>query len=178
MWYTIAKGGAPGTEMHRRALEMAKAFGLPDIAVDTPWKDARIDLGIPAITPEIGGGADFLRGGQTQTDACARGILNVMKHLGMLHGAPEGTPDRYRFWRIHTDISNGPHGGILSMKVKRGDPMEPGDVYGVVYHPFTGDEVARITSPSRGVVMDTGVVWPVVRPGDWLGALGDPIGDA
>lgn len=175
MWYTIAKGGPPGTDTARRALEMAKAFGLADIAVETPWTDAAIDLGMPAITPEIGGGPDFLRGGGTQVETCARGILNVMRLLGMLDGRPEGTPSRYRFWRIHTDINNGPAGGILSMRVKRGDRLEPGDTFGVVHHPFSGEEVARIASPGRGTVMDSGVVWPVVRPGQWLAALGDVV---
>jgi hypothetical protein len=177
MWYTIAKGGAPNSETARRALAMARAFGLPDIAVETPWKDAGIDLGIPSITPEIGGGPDFLRGGRAQVDACARGIRNVMHHLGMLDDAIAGTPARYRLWRIHTDINNGPAGGILSMQVRRGDHLEPGETFGIVHHPFTGEETGRIVSPGRGTVMDSGVVWPVVRPGQWLAALGDVVGD-
>ncbi|MDR7417452.1 MAG: succinylglutamate desuccinylase/aspartoacylase family protein [Armatimonadota bacterium] len=175
MWYTIAKGGPPGTATAVRALEMAKAFGLADIAVETPWKDASLDLGVPAITPEIGGGPDFLRGGQTQVETGARGIRNVMRLLGMIDGPIEGGPRRYRLWRIHTDISNGPVGGILSMRVKRGDVLEPGETFGVILHPFNGQELARITSPARGTLVDSGVVWPVVRAGQWLAALGDVV---
>lgn len=173
MWYTIAKGGPPGTATAARALEMAKAFGLADIAVETLWKDASLDLGIPVITPEIGGGPDFLRGGGTQVETCARGIRNVMRLLGMIDGPIGATPRRYRLWKIHSDITNGPVGGILSMRVKRGDALEPGETFGVVHHPFNGQELARITSPARGTVVDSGVVWPVVRPGQWLAALGD-----
>jgi predicted deacylase len=98
-----------------------------------------------------------------------------MRHLGMLDDGAEGVPTRYRLWKIHTDIANGPVAGILSMHAKRGDHLEPGDTFGVVHHPFNGEEIARIASPARGTVMDSGVVWPVVRPGQWLAALGDVV---
>jgi predicted deacylase len=175
MWYTIAKGGPPGTAPALRALEMAQAFGLVDIAIETPWTDASLDLGIPAITPEIGGGPDFLRGGQVQVETCARGIRNVMRLLGMVDGSIEAAPERFRLWKIHTDITNGPVGGILTMTARRGDHLESGQTFGVIRHPFNGEELARIASPARGTVVDSGVVWPVVRPGQWLGALGDVV---
>lgn len=175
MWYTIAKSDHPGTAIARRALEMAMAFGLSDIAIETPWKDARLDLGIPSITPEIGGGPDFLRGGRAQVETCARGIRNVMRLLGMIDGAIEATPRRFRLWKIHSDITNGPVGGILTMHVNRGDHVQPGQTFGVIHHPFNGEELARIVSPARGTVVDSGVVWPVVRPGQWLAALGDVV---
>jgi predicted deacylase len=178
MWYTIAKGLDQGADTARRAMEMARAFGLPDIAVDTPWKDARKDVAVPWITPEIGGGADFRHGGEVQIATCARGIVNVMKVLGMLDGAAEGTPDRYRLWRLHTDITCGPVGGILEAVAKRGDLLQPGDLYGIVRHPYNGEEVGRITSPARGTILESGVIWPVVRPGQWLAVLGDVIADA
>lgn len=174
MWYTIAKG-PPDNAIARRALEMATAFGLTDIAIETPWKDAGFDLGIPAITPEVGGGPDFLRSGQTQVETCARGIRNVMRLLGMIDGSIEDTPGRYRLWRIHSDITNGAVGGILSMRVRRGDHLEAGQIFGVVRHPFNGEECAWIVSPARGTVVDSRVVWPVVRPGQWLAALGDVV---
>ncbi len=175
MWYTIAKGGEPGTDTARRALAMAQAFGLADIAVDTPWKDARKDVAIPWITPEIGGGADFRHGGERQVETCARGIENVMRHLGMLDGAVEGMPDAYRLWSLHTDINCGTHGGVLDVRARRGDVLELGDLYGLVLHPYTGETLDRITSPARGTLIESGVIWPVVRPGQWLAVLGDVI---
>jgi predicted deacylase len=178
MWYTIAKGGEPGSESAKRALEMAKAFALPDIAVDTPWKDARKDVTIPWITPEIGGGADFRQGGERQIEACARGIENVMRHLEMLESRVEGLPDAYRLWKLHTDITCGQHGGILDVKVQRGDLMERGDLYGLVLHPYTGAVLDRIVSPANGTLIESGVIWPVVRPGQWLAVLGDVIAEA
>ena len=177
MWYTIAKGGAPGSETAKRALEMAKAFGLADIAIDTPWKDARKDVAIPWITPEIGGGADFRYGGERQIEACARGIENVMRHLGMLSSTVQGMPDSYRLWRLHTDINCGAHGGILDVKAQRGDLMERGDLYGLILHPYTGAVLDRVVSPSRGTLIESGVIWPVVRPGQWLAVLGDVINE-
>jgi predicted deacylase len=175
MWYTIAKGGHHGTATAHRALEMAMAFGLADIAIETPWKDADLNLGIPAITPEIGGGPDFLRGGQAQMEACARGIRNVMRLLGMIDGAIEAVPRRFRLWKIHSDITNGPVGGVLTLLARRGDHLEPGQTFGVIRHPYHGEELGRIASPARGTVVDSGVVWPVVRPGQWLAALGDVV---
>jgi predicted deacylase len=152
---------------------MAKAFGLADIAVDTPWKDARKDVAMPWITPEIGGGADFRHGGERQIETCARGIENVMRHLEMLDGAVEDPPPAYRLWRLHTDITCGAHGGVLDIKAERGDVLERGDLYANVLHPYTGAVLDAIMSPARGTLIESGVIWPVVRPGQWLAVLGD-----
>jgi predicted deacylase len=175
MYYTIAKAQDQGDAVAKRSLEMAIAFGVPDIAVDTPWKDAKIDFPFPWITPEIGGGADFLRNGEAQIETCARGILNVMRLLGMLDGAVD-VPYRFaNLWKLHTDISNGPHGGVLFPRFRRGDTMREGDVYAVVKHPFSGEVLDELRSPGHGTLSPSGVVWPVVRPGEWLTVLGDVV---
>ena len=51
--------------------------------------------------------------------------------------------------------------------------MKKGDVYGSVYHPFTGEKLAEIVAPEDGTVLNSGVVWPVIPPGRWLAILGD-----
>jgi hypothetical protein len=57
------------------------------------WTDKQLTTpamraGVPLITPEHGGGADFYRGGHDQVAGCVRGITNVMRHLEMLSGRP------------------------------------------------------------------------------------------
>lgn len=175
IYYTIARHADAGDERARLSMEMAAAFGLPDIAVETPWHDAKIDLGIPTITPEMGGGADFYRSAHEQIETCARGIFNVMRLLGMLDEPLETPGERFQLWNLHTEIVNGHHGGVLFLEVRRGDRVTRGQTFGVLCHPYTGEVLERIPCPADGTVINSGILWPNVKPGDWLGVLGDPV---
>lgn len=178
VWYTIYQedvGAAP--EVIRTSREMALAFGLADVFSRTPWhgtlKETAVKDGIPSITPEIGGGADFFHNGQEQIDICVQGILNVMVLLGMIEGRIETQSPSVRVWHGKHEMDAGPHSGIFLRKVKWGDKMEKGDVYGSVFHPFTGEKLADIVAPADGTVLNSGTVWPVIPPGRWLAILGD-----
>jgi predicted deacylase len=179
VWYTIFLANVEGAkpETVAKSKEMAMAFGLEQIFGKTPWKgtfkEEAIRHGIPAITPEIGGGADFFQNGHKQINYCARGITNVMKLMGILPGTIETESDKVVIWDGHTEFSNDALGGLMVLQVKRGDRLKKGDLYAIKYDPTTGDEVARIYAAADGTVLNSGLVWPLCPAGRWLGILGD-----
>ncbi|MDR7550821.1 MAG: succinylglutamate desuccinylase/aspartoacylase family protein [Armatimonadota bacterium] len=179
MCYTIFNADLEGVraDVVAKSRAMALAYGLEQVFARTPWrgtlKEAALRAGVPSITPEHGGGADFYRGGRDQVAGCLRGITNVMRHLGMLPGRPRSETGRAVLWDGHTEIVAGATGGMYLREAWPGDRLEEGGVFGILYDPYTGEELQRVTAPRAGTVLNTGVVWPVVRPHQWLGLLGD-----
>ena len=179
VWYTIFLADVDGAtpEVTAKSKEMAMAYGLEQIFGKTPWKgtfkEEAIRHGIPAITPEVGGGADFFQNGHKQIEYCARGVVNVMKLMGILPGTIETESDKVIIWNGHTEFSNDALGGLMVLQVKRGDRLKKGDLYAIKYDPTTGDEVARIFAAADGTVLNSGLVWPLCPAGRWLGILGD-----
>jgi hypothetical protein len=182
VWYTIFLSDVEGAdpEVVAQSKEMAMAFGLEQIFAKTPWsgtflEDAIRD-GIPSITPEVGGGADFFQNGHKQINYCARGIKNVMNLMGILpNHTIETESDKVVSWDCHTEFENDAIGGLMVLQVERGDRLKEGDVYAIKYDPTTGDELARIVAPTKGTVLNSGLVWPLCPAGRWLGILGDKI---
>lgn len=181
MYYTIYNSDLDGVagDVVARSRAMALAYGLEQIFARTPWrgtlKEVALRHGIPSITPEHGGGADFFRTGRDQIAGCARGIMNVMRYLEMIPGSPRSETGRAVLWDGHTEVAAGAAGGMYLRQAWPGDQLEKGATFGVLYDPFTGEEVERIAAPASGTVLNTGVVWPVVRPNQWLGLLGSKL---
>jgi len=182
VWYTIFAGSHGDEEVRERSKKMAVAFGLEQVMAKTPsrWSgglvDAAVDAGTPAITPEIGGGADFLNNGQQQMEICAQGITNVMRMMGMLDGEITHESDKIQIVEANDEeMWSGTYAGIMLMDCERGDFLEDGDLYATVYHPFTGEKLGEIRAKGSGVVLNSGLVWPVVGQGAWLGVLGKVI---
>jgi uncharacterized protein len=183
VYYTIYESEAPGVkpEVLEMAKKMAVAFGLKDIMADSPWKGGYTEevmaMGVPSIVVEIGGGADFFRNGQQQIATCAQGIRNVAILVGNLEGEIVTESDQVTFWRGEAEIHNDAQGGILLTHFTYGDHMEKGDVWGVMYDPFTGKEIKRLLAPISGTQLPSGVNWPAVKPNDWLSIIGNPMGE-
>jgi predicted deacylase len=183
VWYTIyfanVAGAAPAVEAASK--EMALAFGLEQVWESSPWpaplKEAAMREGVPAIMPEIGGGADFFRNGRRQIADCARGIINVMKLMGILPGEIETEAKSATIWDGHTEVFNDGTGGLVLLECQRGDRVNKGDTFAVKYDPTTGEEMSRIIAPADGTVLNTGLVWPLCRGGSFLGVLGDKTED-
>jgi hypothetical protein len=183
VYYTIYESEAPdvSAEVLEKAKKMAAAFGLKDVMADSPWKGGYIEevmaRGIPSIVVEIGGGADFFRHGHQQIETCAQGIRNVAILNGNLEGEIVTEADTVTFWRGEAEIENDAQGGILLTNFTYGDYMEEGDVWGVMYDPFTGKEIKKLYAPISGTQLPSGVTWPAVKPGDWLSIIGNKMGE-
>ena len=191
VWYTIYVGEHGTPEVQEQSKQMALAFGLKQLmrrrpsrwAVRSAPKDIAAEMGIPAISPEVGGGGawytydaereNYRFTGHDQIATCERGIKNVMILMGMLEGTIE---TESRFAEIYdasdVEIWSGKHAGIILRHFEWGDYFEEGDVFATVYDPFTGEKTAEILAPNSGYVLNTGLCWPTAGQGKWLGNLG------
>jgi predicted deacylase len=182
-YYTIYLSDAPGVTFDPNVVEtsrqMAFALGLEHIFAKTPWrgtfKEEAMKIGVPSVTIEMAGGPDFFHNGDAQIETCVRAITNVMKYLNMLDGEIVVEASSCKLWEAHTEIVAGSEAGFMLRQARWGDYLNAGDTYAIVYHPYTGRELSRITAPKAGTVLNSGTVWPPISAGRWLAVLGDLI---
>jgi hypothetical protein len=135
---------------------MALAFGLDHIVVDeAPLapKDATLFVdqtalarGVPAITTETGQlGSDDARWVALAT----RGITNLMRHLGMLEGAPAPNPGVV--WLGGYQVVPSPATGIFRAAVRDGYAVAEGTLLGELFDEF-GARIGEVRAPFAGVV--------------------------
>ncbi|NLE75643.1 MAG: hypothetical protein GX605_02675, partial [Chloroflexi bacterium] len=178
VWYTIYLGRLEGAapEVTSRSRQMALAWGLEQVWASSPWSDetkiVAMHHGIPAIMPEIGGGASFFVNGEEQIATCARGIVNVMKLMGILPGQIETESPKATVWDVPFEFFNDGQGGLMLAKAKRGQRLKKGDLFAVKYDPTTGEEIEQVLCPGEGTLLNTGLIWPHVRGKQFLGVLG------
>lgn len=121
--------------------------------------------GVPAITPELGGNDHFE---EENIALGVRGVLNVMKHLGMLKGAIE-PPDRPQItlYGSHLDKVRAHQGGIWVAQIKGGDRVKVGQQLGHIYSMRTFEVVEQVVAPYDGYVLGSSDL-PIVNTGDNL----------
>ncbi len=183
VYYTFYEAHLEGTkpEVIERSREMGLAFGLADVFSETPWpgtfEEVALKHDIPSISVEIGGGSDWRYRGQTFVDQCERGILNVMVMFGMLDGKIVTNEPRAKVWRITHEVFSGSYQGYFLRNPELGPdfgmPVQKGDVYGTMYHPFTGAKLGDILIPDDGYLLHSARLWPVIPRNRFLTIIGD-----
>ena len=182
VWYSIYEDNPDLTpEVIAKSKDMALAYGLKDVFCRTPWHgtlhEISVRRGIPTISPEMGGGADFMYHGQEMIDIGMQGIVNVMILLGMYDGKIKTQAPYAKIWDAKHEITSGPNHGIFLRERQWGDHLEKGELYGRMYHPYTGEKLADILAPEAGTVLNSGRVWPVVVRNRFATILGDVVED-
>ncbi len=159
--------------------ELAKVFGTECLLMeeqDEDWQQARFAgklrnvaaaQGIPAITPELGGHSKFE---EERVQVGVRGVLNVLKHMGILPGEVERPPRQY-IVRNHLTRVTVDRGGLFLSRVRPGDEVRQGDLLGILYSPRTMDQVEEVRSPNDAIVLMTAEN-PVLHTGDSACMLG------
>jgi predicted deacylase len=158
-----------------KSRKLAEVFGLEVLLEEEITEDLRrsrftgklrntlTTRGVTAITPELGGNNRFEEGNIRLGE---RGVLNVMKHLGMLQGeivAPD--KPQITLYGSHLDKVKGSQGGIWIAQVKAGDRVSKGQLLGYIYALSTFDVVESLVAPYDGYVLGTADV-PIVSIGD------------
>jgi len=149
------------------AEELSRAFGSPllyrpvEALAGTSVSVTR-ELGIRSVVVELGGGR------VDQSAYVARGIkglLNIMRTLGMLPGPAEPPPPQTVLREIVTLRPH--HGGVLLPEVTAlGGEVRGGQVLGRIVSPYSLEELETMRCPfERGVVVLTHLVPSVVEPG-------------
>jgi len=143
-------------EIMQRSLDIALAFGFPlvELTRDMYGYDRSLiawaqDTGKPGFVCEVRAQGMYV---ESSVRAGVRGVLNVMKHIGMLEGEVEpqagivGSGGTYRLFNVRTRKS-----GLVHFRVTGGDWVEPGDEIGVVRDPY-GEVVDELAARTRGWV--------------------------
>lgn len=180
--FTIVRGFEENPEVAERASDLAKAFGFvrtkfsPEAMRRRPKSSTifAISKGIPAFVPEFPFSTIFTE--DEVVAAGVRGVLNVMKALGMIPGDLEPQTVQVKLKDpIFTEMLFASRGGLLYPLKKPGDTVESGDPVLQILDIF-GDEVEQIISPRKGVVMS----YPISHAGTPINqtvTTGDPVCD-
>ena len=143
-------------ELDAASRGMALAFGLDHIVIDeAPLlpKDASIytdqtalTRGIPAITTETGqlGSND-----EHWIGLAERGVVNLMRHLGMLQGAPEANENVV--WLTGYQVVESPATGIFQASVRDGYAIAENGLLGHLVDAF-GNKITDVRAPFAGIV--------------------------
>ncbi|MGH2404627.1 MAG: succinylglutamate desuccinylase/aspartoacylase family protein [bacterium] len=128
--------------------------------------------GKPSVVAEIGGG--YVRDGD-YIEMGVRGVLNVMRYLGMIDGRPERPAEQVVVTEVNT-LRPG-HGGLLYSQIDAqgmGREVTKGTVLGRVVSPYTFETLEELRAPfARNVVVLLRPGITVVNPGDYGYMLGN-----
>lgn len=152
---------------HPETERMARAFGVP-VVLNAPLRDGSLrsvaeQSGIPVITYEAG---EALRFDELSIQAGVRGVMSVMRELGMLP----------RLKRLHAPIApliakssswvRAELDGIMRPRVALGSRVNKGDVLATIGDPL-GVREEKVISPYRGIVIGRLNI-PLVNEGEAL----------
>lgn len=143
--------------------QIARAFGC-EVVVDNrgelrTLRSAATRAGCPTVLLEAG---EPMKIEPDMVNIGARGVRNVLKHLGMLPGEPEQPP--YQTTARKTMWVRSPAGGLLRYHIAPGSVIEKGDPLVHVDNFLTGKS-RKIQSPSDGIILSMPIM-PAVKPGD------------
>jgi uncharacterized protein len=146
-------------------LRLAKAFKVP-VIINARLREgslryAAAEMGIPTLLYEAG---EALRFDEMAIRAGLRGVMSVMKTLGMLTAKQSPTSDIEPLIADTTSWVRAPISGILRMKVPLGGRVAKNSKIGEIADPFGGEEV-EIRSPVSGIVIGR-LNLPLVHRGD------------
>lgn len=152
-------------------LETAMLFGAP-IVMEAPLREGSLrmvakDNGVDVLLYEAG---EALRFDEFAIRVGLKGILNVLKHKGMIGGRKISSPKRLPILVRSSRWLRSPVGGVFRALTTIGDQVRGGDVLGYVSDPF-GDEDEQVVSSDNGVVIGRTNL-PFVNPGDALFHIG------
>lgn len=162
-------------EAIRKSSELARVFGTEYIVKevrDEYWKRIRFGgklrnvcnkHGIPSITPELDGRRHL---DEEAIQIGVRGVLNVMKYLGMIEGTIELPPKQYVLkWSPGEPKITSSQGGIFISRVKPGQMVEEGQNLGFIYSIKTLEIVEEVKAHKSGIVRYV-AEYPVINAGD------------
>ena len=147
------------------------ASGYPGPRSLMGW--AGVKLGIPGIAAEVGGMGFGLEIENKWLSFNYTGVLNVMKHMGMLPGKPV-LPKKFLDFVVNHRVD--PSKGGLLVPVHEPDDIgrevKKGEVLARVISPYTFEVLEELVSPCDGVLSLCPRTYPV-RPGDWAFFVAD-----
>lgn len=149
-----------------QTLDIAKAFGAPVIVNsnirDGSLRECASNRGLPVLIYEAG---EALRFDETSIRAGIRGILSVMRHIGMLPASRKPKQINPIVARSTQWVRAGTS-GIVSGKVKLGGTVKNGQRLATISDPL-GEAEENVVAPFDGIVIGRSNL-PLAHEGDAL----------
>jgi predicted deacylase len=150
---------------------MTEAFGAP-LVINSAVRDGSLrqcatELGVPVILYES---CEALRFDEVHIRAGVKGVVNVMRHLGMLRKS-RAKLRRQPIFSRQTAWLRAPASGIHRMLVPLGAQVSQEQVIGLIADPL-GIEETEVRAPSAGVIIGRSNL-PLVYAGDALFHIAD-----
>jgi len=157
----------------KASFEIARAFGTEFLWKSPGYPNTlggeATKMSVAGTTIEMAGEG---RAREEDVKIALKGILNVLKHLGMIEGRPD-VPQKALAFEGAWGYSK--HGGFLRPAVKMGEKVVKGQLLGTIVN-LLGEEVERDVAPYDGIV--AGIrTFPKISPGDWNFFVGKIIGE-
>jgi N-alpha-acetyl-L-2,4-diaminobutyrate deacetylase len=146
----------PDKEQEKRCFDAVAAFAAPysmrmiEIDAVGMYDTAAEEMGKVFVTTELsGGGTSSAR----TVGIAKRGVTNVLKHSGIMAGAPETGPTRWLDMPSGDCFRFAEDDGLVEACVDLGDPVRPGDVIARI-HPVgrTGQAPAEYRAALDGIL--------------------------
>lgn len=148
--------------------EMADAFGVPlilnSVLRDGTLREVAEAQDIPVITYEAG---EALRLEEASIRIGVRGVLNVMRHLGMLPASRRKGPSADPFVARSSQWVRAERDGVFRPLVALGQRVRRGELMGMINSPFADGEQLEVTAPVTGVLVGRNNL-PLVNEGEAL----------
>ncbi len=145
--------------------ELGMAFGVPVLMHsrlrDGSLREEAAERGIPFLLYE---GGESLRFDEFSIRVGVRGVMNVMRHLGMLRPTRRKHPPPTPFIARRSTWVRPNMSGVLRSLVSLGSRVSEGDLLGIVGDPM-GDQEAPVYCPEDGIVIGK-LNLPLVNEGD------------
>ena len=146
---------------------MARAFGTP-VVLDSALREGSLrstahQHGIPTVVYEAG---EALRFDEFAIRAGLRGVVSVMRELGMLQRTRKPPKQREPYVARGSQWVRAPETGVLVSRVKLGARVPNGSALGAISDPL-GEEETLIRSPIHGVLIGRANL-PLCNEGDAL----------
>jgi predicted deacylase len=150
--------------------ELAKVFGVP-VIINSNVRDGSLrgcaaDRGLPVITYEAG---EALRFDEVSIRAGLRGVLNVMRHIGMLPKL-KNTRRAAAVVAQATSWVRAPDSGIVSAQIQLGKSVHAGQSLALISDAL-GNKEEHVIAPFDGIVIGRNNL-PLAHEGEALFNLG------
>ena len=152
-------------------LGMAKAFGVPVLLNadlrDGSLRQAASEDGVKILLYEAG---QALRYDEFSIRAGVRGIINTMRHVGMLNKSRSKGHDIKRFIARESGWVRAPESGLVNHIAQLGDHIVKGDKLATISNPF-GEVLEIMYSPMDGVIVGKQNI-PLAQEGEAIYHIG------
>jgi hypothetical protein len=152
---------------HPETLKLAEAFGVPVLLNadlrDGSLREAAMEAGIPMLLYE---GGEALRFDEMSIRAGLRGVLRVMRALGMLPASRRKGHGITPVVARSSSWVRAPESGVLRLQTRLGARVRKGDTLGVIAAPLV-DRDCLVTAPFSGILI-AHTHLPLVHEGEAL----------